>query len=561
MAARPANYRDWQSSSRSVEAWGAYGVRTISASKADGTGQRLSALLIADDVLPVLSVAPLHGRLLDGSEVTGRASRALVRESVWRAFHVPAAANALGQLAARRRRARCRRHPARLVRAVPGRPRCRHPVSGVPHVRQDRAASRFRVIGRLADGVTLQQATAELETIAAGLARTYPATNAGQRVVVESLQRRFVGASARSRLFGLFWASLALLGAAFSNVAGFQLVEARSRMPETALRAALGATPLQSLQHGAGRTAVFALFAGVMACLCAVSFTTFLGNSLVVDRHRADVSQPPHVVTGIRVWGGCARRDCMAHVAARWRVIRAAAARPWLALHSSRHRRTRSVHSLLLVPQIALATYAVGHAAATTLRLASSETLSVGFDADGLVWTEVALPLAQRRTAADRRLGFARLIERVEAMPGVEAAAVSSFRPLRTPQVTRAVDVHGTPSGCRRHSPWFHRVSGTCSAAGCSKAGSSDRSHGRRQSGRGDQPQFARQLPRARHQVSASRARAATSGTRSWASSRTRPNRLRRGGRSAGRGAIGADAHKCLHPGIPVHAARHPGQD
>ena len=107
-------------------------------------------------------------------------------------------------------------------------------------------------VGRLKAGTTLEQAQAEMDTIASRLAMAYPATNDGWGVKVEPLQQSLV-ADSRAVLL-ILWASVAfVLLIACSNVANILLAQSASREKEVAIQSALGAGRARIVGPDAGR--------------------------------------------------------------------------------------------------------------------------------------------------------------------------------------------------------------------------------------------------------------------------------------------------------------------
>lgn len=96
--------------------------------------------------------------------------------------------------------------------------------------------------GRLADGVTVDQARSELSNISAQLAQQYPESNKDIRAVVMPFQDRLLGPQVRTIFWSLMGAVAFVLLIACSNVANLLLARAAHRTREIAVRVSLGAT-------------------------------------------------------------------------------------------------------------------------------------------------------------------------------------------------------------------------------------------------------------------------------------------------------------------------------
>ncbi len=104
----------------------------------------------------------------------------------------------------------------------------------------NRGIRTFRVIGRLRDGVSIEQATSAVAIVGARLAQEYPDTNRGRTFFVQPLQGEIVGA-VRSQLWLIAGVVGVVLIVAAVNLAGLLLTRTVGRLRDVALRLALGA--------------------------------------------------------------------------------------------------------------------------------------------------------------------------------------------------------------------------------------------------------------------------------------------------------------------------------
>jgi putative ABC transport system permease protein len=131
-----------------------------------------------------------------------------------------------------------------------------------------RGAHFLSVVGRLKPGVDLRTATADLQTIAAQLARQYPDTDAGRTERAVDLQSDMVG-DVRPALLMLTAAVALVLLIACANVANLFLARAAGREREIAIRTALGANRFQIVRQLLIETLIVALLGGGAGLLLA----------------------------------------------------------------------------------------------------------------------------------------------------------------------------------------------------------------------------------------------------------------------------------------------------
>ena len=146
---------------------------------------------------------------------------------------------------------------------------------------QARDQRTFRAVGRLADGVGLSQARAELDAIAGGLAAAYPETNAGFRSWVGAFHDQYAdSAVTRSVLTALMAASFIVLLIACANATSLLLARAARRSREVDMRVSLGATRARIVRQLLAECLVVAGFAGVLGLGLALLGARFLSASI-----------------------------------------------------------------------------------------------------------------------------------------------------------------------------------------------------------------------------------------------------------------------------------------
>jgi predicted permease len=294
----------------------------------------------------------------------------------------------------------------------------------------------YSVIGRLRDGVTREQATAELTSIAAGArerAWAFHAPTADPRdstiARVTPLKATVVGSATRALLVFAGAVALVLL-IACANVANLLLMRAASRHREMAVRAALGAgrrrlvrqliTESVLLWVSAGTAGVGVAILGVRALLAlAPAGRIPRQGEIGVDAAALAFSLGVSLVTGILFGLVPAVRATRSNV----RDALAATARTM----SGRDGRLRGA---LVVSEIGLALVLLAGAGLMVQSFLRLRHVELGFRPAGLANLTVDLPEASYQSVSAMRSFHDRMLERLRALPGVTSAAAVNFIPL-----------------------------------------------------------------------------------------------------------------------------------
>lgn len=285
------------------------------------------------------------------------------------------------------------------------------------------------VFGRLAPTATVAEADAELKGIKRRLNSVYPVFKQGWGVVARPVTE-VLGGLTRTPLLILLGAVSLVLLIACANVANLVLVRGCHREREMALRAAIGVSSGRLMRQALTESATLAALGGaagvgvaylgvrVLRQLTAdaIPFTFAPQINLYVLAFTVIVTAVTGVLCGL-----------LPAVRARKPDLNITLNNGSTRTTGGGHQRTQSV---LVVAQVALTVILLASAGLLLRSLAKTATVDPGFDPERVLAFDVSLPDATYESP-ERRLVFASgLLERLRAMPGVEAAGTGMAIPF-----------------------------------------------------------------------------------------------------------------------------------
>ena len=393
--------------------------------------ERVSASWVSASMVPLLRVAPLLGRAFTDAEQGAGAQTVLLSESIWR-NRFGAANDVLGKTMVVNSVER------EIIGVMPASfsfPDLQTQLWLPARVNQDAIVRdvAYAGVARLAPGASVETVQPALVAVLPRLSSAYPTLRPwldamqGTPEVLPLHQART--GDMKEALYLLAAASLLVLLVAWANAANLMLMRADGRMPELAVRKALGAGFQRIAGHFFGEALVLGLIAGVLALVmafCAIE-ALVASDSMQLPRF-SELKIGPMTLAFLVLVTALGVLICSAVPA-----LRIQGASRLIATQSGRGesmgRARRRLQSGMVILQIAMAFVVVVGA---SLLLRTTQHLSEvqpGFNADGVtvVWTQ--LPFARYDDAAAVAF-YTQLTERVQTLPTVRAAGLSTHLPL-----------------------------------------------------------------------------------------------------------------------------------
>jgi putative ABC transport system permease protein len=441
--------RRMKEGARSIEHIGGYSTRDVNLVRTEGTDRLISAM-VTPDFLRVLGVDPAIGRGFTGEEdLPGGPRAVIVSDALWRTTFasnrevIGTVANLEGELFT-------------IVGvmppwfAVPSREVSVWEPMRLPPSVVDPGNNRLTVLARLADGAALTTAQTELTNIIREVGREFPGPHpgsaldpAGYRANVRSLSDSVTG-DTRPVIILLLGGVLLLLLLTCANVANLQLANVIVRGGEIAVRAAIGATRQRlvtgALLEGMLMTAAGAAVGVVVAVAGAAVLVKLLPPSVAMTGPLVGVRSLALAAVAVLVIGAVVGAMPVALVAgrdpSRGLHDRASAATP---------RRANRLRRALAVAQVAMAVLLVHGAGLLIASAREVQRVALGFRTDSTISLRINLPAPMMSDRTRREVVLRRIVQEVNALPGVQVAGLVNALPFELGRRDQAMAVEGRP--------------------------------------------------------------------------------------------------------------------
>ncbi len=424
-----AEYADYKARQRSLGAIAAYYSGTVNVS---GTVQaeRYSGAWVSASTFDVAHVEPLLGRVFRAGEDTPNGPRvAIISYAMWMT-RFGGDSSVLGTVL------RANGQPYTIVGVMPAgyvfpdNARIWLPLQLDPLALPRDGGQWLTVVGMLKPDIALAQANRDFSGIAQQLQKEHPDTDKGVGAVVQGFVDAELGPEPRQLLFTMLGAVFFVLLIACANVANLLLDRAAHKTKEVGIRTALGATRMAVVRQFLTEAMVLAAGGAVLGTAMAY------GSIALFNRVMAASTEVPFYID-VRLNGPVLLFVIgMAVLATVFSGLIPAIQSSRADINEVLKDETRGSSSLhigrmsrgLVVFEIALSCGLLVAAGLTTKSVTSLRDMDPGFRTANIFTARVGFPGAYTDTAMQRQF-FEQLRERLDAIPGVRSAAITSSLP------------------------------------------------------------------------------------------------------------------------------------
>jgi len=304
-------------------------------------------------------------------------------------------------------------------------------------------------MARLKDGVSIEQAQAEMDRIALQLQQEYPESNTNWRISVEPLHLNFVTSSTRRNLWLLLGAVGFLILIGCVNVANLLLAKGIMRQREVALRAALGASRWRLFTQLLTESLLLAFVGGLLGVLLAgyiidaITWVMPPVGTMLPSEANIRISIPVLVFSiALSSAAGLLFGSAPAWQATRLDLNEVLKTGGRTGAGAAR----RNARRALVIAEFALAMTLLASGGLALKSFWNMTQVDFGIRMDGVLSFQLPVP-ENRLTSPDQiRLYYRQMIDRIEAVPGIRRAAAMTGIPTRGSMIGRRFSIVGQPA-------------------------------------------------------------------------------------------------------------------
>jgi putative ABC transport system permease protein len=302
----------------------------------------------------------------------------------------------------------------------------------------------LRTYGRLAPGMTLQQASAEMRLIDEQLAKQYPADNKNRSTTLIGLQQRIVGES-RNALLILFAAVSLVLLIACANFANLLLARGAERGREIVIRTALGAGRWRIVRQLLTESILIAILGGAIGVLFA-----WWGTNLLIALKPQNLPRLDEIGVDLRVFGFTLGVSLLTGLIfgllPAWSASRAAVNTGLKegGRSASSSRSQQRLRNAFVIGELAVALVLLVGAGLLVKTFWKLRNVEPGFNPNHLLTMRVELPEARYKEVEPQTRFRTQALANINSLPATQAAMVSEL-PLSGDALDHDFLIEGRP--------------------------------------------------------------------------------------------------------------------
>lgn len=457
------DFEDWRAEQQSFENIAAYYAETVNVGGTEGRPVRYLGAYVSASLFDILRVQPILGRTFRPEE--DHPSTPPVMLLSYRAWRD----RFQGDPAIVGRTVRANAEVTTIVGVMPEKFSFPQQMDAWLPLRIDPLAfpraggpafegTQLQAVARLRKGVTLEEAQAEMSTIAGRLATAYPESNEGIGVTAVRQIDTLIGPQANAMLYTMLGAVFGVLLIACANVANLLLARTVSRSKEVAIRTALGASRIRTVVQLLAETFVLAVAGAAVGLLVARIGIDFFNAGLATQEMPLWFVASLDPVVIAFVLGLTVLSTLLAGTLPALRASRANVAEIMNdeARGSSGVRMGR-ISKSLVVAQLAVSCALLVAAGLMIRTVINITTFDYGFNTTDIFTARLGLFEKDYPTQQAQLQFYDELTERLAGQPGVRAVALTSDLPARGAQM-QPVTLDGVAYPTDQDHPLARRV-------------------------------------------------------------------------------------------------------